>query len=44
MTDKNLAKLPVMQTVLDSMTKNNVNFEVFDNVRIEPTDKRYLCC
>lgn len=27
-----------MKTVLDSLTKNNVTFEVFTDVTIEPTD------
>lgn len=30
-----------METVLDSLQKHHINFEVFDNVRVEPTDKRY---
>jgi len=37
-TDKNISKLPVIQTVLDSLTKNNVKFDLFDDVTIEPTD------
>ncbi|XP_067934308.1 hydroxyacid-oxoacid transhydrogenase, mitochondrial-like [Watersipora subatra] len=37
-TDKNISKLPVMKTVLDSLTKQNLNFDVFDDVTIEPTD------
>ncbi|XP_033100787.1 hydroxyacid-oxoacid transhydrogenase, mitochondrial-like [Anneissia japonica] len=37
-TDKNLAKLPPMQTVLDSLQKQKLNFQVFDDIRIEPTD------
>ncbi|XP_078072401.1 hydroxyacid-oxoacid transhydrogenase, mitochondrial [Mustelus asterias] len=38
MTDKNLAKLPPVKAVLDSLVKNGVNFKVFDKVRVEPTD------
>ncbi|XP_062920487.1 hydroxyacid-oxoacid transhydrogenase, mitochondrial isoform X1 [Mobula hypostoma] len=38
MTDKNLAKLPPVKAVLDSLVKNGVNFQVFDKVRVEPTD------
>ncbi|KAK4307921.1 hypothetical protein Pmani_020368 [Petrolisthes manimaculis] len=41
MTDKNLAGLKPMATVVDSLTRNNVNFSVFDNVRIEPTDTSF---
>ncbi|XP_013381875.1 hydroxyacid-oxoacid transhydrogenase, mitochondrial isoform X2 [Lingula anatina] len=37
-TDQNLAKLPVMQTVTDALHKSKVNFQVFDRVRVEPTD------
>ena len=40
MTDANLMKLPVMKAVSESLTKARINFEVFDNVRIEPTDSR----
>ncbi|EFA77378.1 iron-containing alcohol dehydrogenase [Heterostelium album PN500] len=43
-TDKNLVALgnesPVW-TVCDSLKKNGVNFVVFDNVSIEPTDKSF---
>ena len=42
MTDKNLSKLPVMTTVVDALTKARVNFQVFDDVRIEPTDDRFV--
>merc|ERR1719495_536395 len=41
MTDKNLAKLPPVATVAESLTANNVNFSVFDNVRVEPTDESF---
>ena len=37
-TDKNLAKTPTMKMVLDSLSQSKVNFEVFDDVLIEPTD------
>ena len=40
MTDANLMKLPVMKTVVESLTKSRVNYEIFDQVRVEPTDKR----
>lgn len=42
MTDKILAGLKPVATVVDSLTRNNVNFSVFDNVRIEPTDSRFV--
>lgn len=40
MTDRNLAQLPPVQTVLDSLVRNNISFQVFDGVRVEPTDGR----
>lgn len=42
MTDKFLSGLKPVATVVDSLTRNNVNFSVFDNVRIEPTDSRFV--
>ena len=39
-TDKNLIALPAMKVVLDSLHKANINYKVFDDVRVEPTDKR----
>lgn len=46
MTDKNLSQLPPVQIVMDSLVKNGINFKVYDNVRVEPTDRRYFfyCC
>ncbi|XP_067836332.1 hydroxyacid-oxoacid transhydrogenase, mitochondrial [Heptranchias perlo] len=38
MTDKNVANLPPVKAVLNSLVKNGVNFQVFDKVRVEPTD------
>ena len=40
-TDSNLVNLPPMKTVLESLTKNNVNFVVYDKVRVEPTDESF---
>lgn len=42
MTDKNLSQLPPVQIVMDSLIKNGINFKVYDNVRVEPTDRRYF--
>ena len=39
-TDKNVAQLPAMKVAIDSLTKAGVKFEVYDNVRVEPTDTR----
>ena len=41
-TDQNLVKLPVMKTVLDSLTKSNINFVLYDEVRVEPTNESFL--
>ena len=41
-TDKNLMGLPAMKAVLDSLHKSNVNYMVYDDVRIEPTNERYI--
>ncbi|XP_078664671.1 hydroxyacid-oxoacid transhydrogenase, mitochondrial-like [Branchiostoma floridae x Branchiostoma belcheri] len=41
MTDKTVGSLPPMQIVLEAMTKAGINFEVFDNVRVEPTDSSF---
>ena len=38
-----IAALPTMKTVLDSLHAANINYEVYDNVRVEPTDERYAC-
>ena len=37
-TDKNLIELGPMKATLESLTKAGVNFKVFDEVRVEPTD------
>lgn len=42
MTDKNLAKLPAFQSTLESLHKSKVSFEVYDRVRVEPTDERQV--
>lgn len=41
MTDQVIAKLPPVKAVLESLTKNKVNFKVYDSVRVEPTDKSF---
>lgn len=42
MTDPNLINLSPAKETLDSLTKNLVEFEVYDSVRVEPTEQRYL--
>eukprot|EP00600_Ochromonadales_sp_CCMP1393_P014566 CAMPEP_0175004832 /NCGR_PEP_ID=MMETSP0005-20121125/4980_1 /TAXON_ID=420556 /ORGANISM="Ochromonas sp., Strain CCMP1393" /LENGTH=475 /DNA_ID=CAMNT_0016260017 /DNA_START=205 /DNA_END=1632 /DNA_ORIENTATION=- len=39
MTDPHMATLPPLQSVVESLTKAQINFEVFDRVLVEPTDK-----
>ncbi len=41
-TDKRLARLPVMETVLQSLRQEGIGFDVFDAVRVEPTDTSML--
>ncbi|KAM9321742.1 hydroxyacid-oxoacid transhydrogenase, mitochondrial isoform 2-T2 [Pholidichthys leucotaenia] len=41
MTDRNLSYLPPMKAVLESLTKNQIRFKVYDNVRVEPTDSSF---
>lgn len=43
MTDKNLSQLPPVTAVLNSLAKYGVNFQMYDDVRVEPTDQRYRC-
>ncbi|XP_061456351.1 hydroxyacid-oxoacid transhydrogenase, mitochondrial isoform X2 [Rhineura floridana] len=42
MTDNNLCQLPPMKAVLDSLTKNGVNFQIYENVMVEPTDQSFM--
>ncbi|GAB5584011.1 hydroxyacid-oxoacid transhydrogenase [Prionailurus iriomotensis] len=42
MTDKNLSQLPPVQMVMDSLVKNGINFKMYDNVRVEPTDRSFM--
>lgn len=37
-TDTTIAELPVMKTVLESLQKQNINYQVYDKVAVEPTD------
>ena len=41
-TDKNLVGLSPVKIALDSLTKAGIKYSVFDNVRVEPTDKSFM--
>ncbi|XP_026320210.1 probable hydroxyacid-oxoacid transhydrogenase, mitochondrial isoform X2 [Hyposmocoma kahamanoa] len=41
MTDSNLVSLSPVQAVLDSLTRNGINYKVYDKVRVEPTDTSF---
>ncbi len=36
-TDANMVNLPPVKKVLDSLSKLNIQYEVFDRVQVEPT-------
>src|ERR1700687_2491787 len=38
LTDPNLAKLPPVANVLESLRDSKISFALFDRVRVEPTD------
>lgn len=41
MTDLGLSNLPPVKTTLDSLSKYGIAFELYDRVRVEPTDYRF---
>ena len=42
MTDPTVARLPPVQTVLESLEASGIGFALFDRVRVEPTDESFL--
>lgn len=40
-TDPNIVNLPPMKATLDSFAKNGINYKVYDQVRVEPTDTSF---
>ncbi|XP_073924689.1 hydroxyacid-oxoacid transhydrogenase, mitochondrial isoform X1 [Castor canadensis] len=42
MTDKTLSQLPPVRVVMDSLVRNGINFQVYDEVRVEPTDSSFM--
>ncbi|MEW5979447.1 MAG: hydroxyacid-oxoacid transhydrogenase [Acidobacteriota bacterium] len=41
-TDPNLRSLPPVATVQESLSQQNIGFELYDRVRVEPTDESFL--
>lgn len=41
-TDKNVIKLDSIKCAFDSLVKNRINYEIYDNVRVEPTDESLI--
>uniref|UniRef100_A0A673LS81 Hydroxyacid-oxoacid transhydrogenase, mitochondrial n=1 Tax=Sinocyclocheilus rhinocerous TaxID=307959 RepID=A0A673LS81_9TELE len=41
MTDRTLSQLPPVGVVLDSLTKHGVKYKIYEDVRVEPTDKSF---
>lgn len=39
MTDSNLVNLPPVKTAMDSLAKYGIEFEIYDRVRVEPTEQ-----
>ncbi|XP_017132030.1 probable hydroxyacid-oxoacid transhydrogenase, mitochondrial [Drosophila elegans] len=37
-TDKNVSQLPSVKVALDSLARHGINYEVYDETRVEPTD------
>nr|XP_050851786.1 probable hydroxyacid-oxoacid transhydrogenase, mitochondrial isoform X1 [Vespula vulgaris]XP_050851788.1 probable hydroxyacid-oxoacid transhydrogenase, mitochondrial isoform X1 [Vespula vulgaris] len=42
MTDPNLVNLQPVKSAIDSLTKQGIDFEVYDKVRVEPTEETLL--
>lgn len=40
-TDKNVAKLPSVRVALDSLARHGINYQVYDETRVEPTDESF---
>ncbi|KAM8712463.1 hypothetical protein ACLKA7_012906 [Drosophila subpalustris] len=40
-TDKNVAKLPSVRVAFDSLARHGINYEVYDETRVEPTDESF---
>lgn len=40
-TDPRIAKLPPVEVVRESLTREGIDFDLFDQVRVEPTDRSF---
>lgn len=40
--DKNVSGLNSVKTLFDSLAKEKINFDIFDDVRVEPTDSSFM--
>lgn len=43
-TDPNVKTLPVMKTVTDALTREGVDFIIYEGCRVEPKDSSYVLC
>ena len=41
LTDKNIFELPVLQNVIKSLESENIDFTIYKDVKIEPTDSSF---
>lgn len=41
-TDSNVVKLDAMKQAVEGLTKEGIEFTVFDKVRVEPKDSSYV--
>lgn len=42
MTDENLLNFPAVKNTMNSLTRHGLNFEIFEKVRVEPTDESLI--
>lgn len=41
-TDRNVAKLNSVKVAFDSLTRCGIQYQVYDETRVEPTDQRFV--
>lgn len=42
-TDQNVSKLDAMKQVIEGLTREGVEYTIYDKVRVEPKDSSYVC-